>query len=70
MTFRNLAWDKDGGRVLADISVDGRSLADRLIIAGHGRAYEGDRRFLADSIDDGAARAEWGCERRATTRPP
>ena len=70
VTFRNLAWDKDGGRVLADVSVDGRSLADRLIIAGHGHAYEGEHRFLPDSMDDPAARAEWGCGRRATTRPP
>ncbi len=38
VTFRNLAWGKYGGRVLADATVDGRSLADSLIIAGHGRA--------------------------------
>ena len=44
VTFRNLAWGKHGGRVLADASVDGRSLADRLIIEGHGRAYDGGKR--------------------------
>ena len=43
-TFRNLAWGKYGGRVLADVSVAGRSLADRLIIEGHGRAYDGGKR--------------------------
>ena len=44
VTFRNLAWGTWAGRVLADVFVDGRSLADRLIIEGHGRAYDGGRR--------------------------
>ena len=44
VTFRNLAWGKYGGRVLADASVDGRLLADRLVIEGHGRAYDGGKR--------------------------
>lgn len=35
------------GRVLARVMVDGRSLSDRLVFAGHGRRY------------DGGARASW-----------
>ena len=46
VTIRNLAWGKYGGRVLADVSVDGRLIADRLIIAGFGRAYDGGKRKL------------------------
>lgn len=34
-------WDKYGGRVLGDVTVDGRSLKDSLILNGHARAYNG-----------------------------
>ena len=37
-------WGKWGGRVLADLILDGRSLSEDLIAAGHGRPYSGGRR--------------------------
>ena len=37
-------WGKWGGRVVADLVLDGRSLSSSLIEAGHGRAYDGGRR--------------------------
>ena len=37
-------WGKWGGRVLADLILDGRSLSEDLIAAGHGRPYPGGRR--------------------------
>ena len=37
-------WGKYGGRVLADLMLDGRSLTAALIEAGHGRPYDGGRR--------------------------
>jgi len=39
--FRNLGWDKYGGRVLADVLLDGRPLSDMLIAAGLARQYFG-----------------------------
>ena len=44
VTIRNPAWGRYGGWVLADVDVDGRSLAAALIAAGHGRVYDGARR--------------------------
>ena len=41
---RDPKWGKWGGRVIADLMVDGRSLAALLIEAGHGRPYDGGRR--------------------------
>ena len=41
---RDPAWDKWGGRVVADLVVDGRSLARALVASGHARAYDGGRR--------------------------
>ncbi len=41
---RDPEWGKWGGRVLADLILDGRSLSDGLIAAGHGRPYDGGRR--------------------------
>ena len=41
---RDPRWGKYGGRVVADLMLDGRSLAEVLIAAGHGRAHEGGRR--------------------------
>ena len=43
VTVRDPAWGKWGGRLVADLIVDGRSLAALLIAAGHGRAYDGGR---------------------------
>ena len=37
-------WGKWGGRVIADIMLDGRSLTAVLIATGQGRAYTGGRR--------------------------
>ena len=44
VAVRDPEWDKWGGRVLADLIVDGRSLAAALIASGHGRAYAGGKR--------------------------
>ena len=44
IVVRDPAWGKWGGRVVADLILDGQSLAAELIGAGHGRAYEGGRR--------------------------
>lgn len=41
---RDPAWGKWGGRVIADLIVDGRSLSAALIETGHGRPYDGGRR--------------------------
>ena len=41
---RDPEWGKWGGRVLADLVLDGRSLSEKLIATGHGRAYDGGRR--------------------------
>lgn len=38
---RNPKWGKYGGRVLADLILDGKSLSDELIDKGHGRPYRG-----------------------------
>ena len=42
--IRNPKWGKYGGRLIADLILDGRSLAAQIITAGHGRAYDGGRR--------------------------
>ena len=44
VVVRNPKWGKWGGRVLADVILDGRSLSADLIAAGHARAYDGGRR--------------------------
>ena len=44
IVVRDPKWGKWGGRVLADLMLDGRSLSDSLIGAGHGRAYDGGKR--------------------------
>ncbi len=41
---RDPAWGKWGGRVIADLILDGRSLSASLLQTGHGRAYGGGRR--------------------------
>jgi micrococcal nuclease len=42
--FAMLDWDKYGGRIDAEIWIDGVSLADQLIAAGLARAYDGGKR--------------------------
>ena len=42
--FERPSWDKYGGRVDADVWVDGERLADLLIAAGLARPYEGGKR--------------------------
>ena len=42
--IRNPTWGKYGGRVIADIVLDERSLSALLIRAGHGRPYDGGKR--------------------------
>ena len=37
-------WDKYGGRIDAEVWIDGASLADQLIAAGLARAYDGGKR--------------------------
>ncbi len=44
IVVRDPAWGKYGGRVIADLVLDGKSLSDELIAAGHGRPYDGKRR--------------------------
>ena len=39
--FDNLKWDKYGGRVLADVYLDGKSYKDEIINAGLARPYDG-----------------------------
>ncbi len=41
---RDPKWGKWGGRVIADLVLDGKPLSSTLIEAGHGRAYDGGRR--------------------------
>ena len=44
VSFCNPKWGKYGKRVVADVMIDGKSLAATLIERGLGRAYSGDRR--------------------------
>ena len=41
---RDPEWGKWGGRVVADLILDGHSLVEELIESGHGRPYSGGRR--------------------------
>ncbi len=41
---RDPAWGKWGGRVIADLILDGASLSTALLEAGHGRPYGGGKR--------------------------
>lgn len=44
VTFSNLGWDRYGGRIDATVRVNGQDVADLLIEARLGRAYDGGRR--------------------------
>jgi micrococcal nuclease len=41
ITLENLDWDKYGGRVLADVYLDGELFSQKLIDAGLARPYDG-----------------------------
>lgn len=43
--FASVSWDKYGGRVDADVWVDGRLLSEQLIAAGLARRYDGGKRL-------------------------
>jgi micrococcal nuclease len=42
--FADPSWDKYGGRIDADVWIDGKRLADQLIAAGLARRYDGGKR--------------------------
>ena len=44
IAVRSPAWGSFGGRVIADLMLDGQSLSAMLIAAGHGRVYHHGRR--------------------------
>ena len=44
IVVRDPEWGKFGGRVIANLILDGRTLSDLLIEAKHGRPYTGDKR--------------------------
>lgn len=44
IVVRNPTWGKWGGRVIADIVLDGHSLSSMLITTGLSRPYDGGRR--------------------------
>ena len=41
ITFTNLEWDKFGGRVVADVNIDGISLTKRLLNSGLAKPFSG-----------------------------
>lgn len=44
ITFSNIKWDKYGGRILADVMIDGDKLSDILIRTKVARPYFGDKK--------------------------
>jgi len=43
-TFRNIKWDKYGGRLLADVEINGKSLAGELVKSNYARSYDGKKK--------------------------
>ncbi len=43
-TFRNIKWDKYGGRLLADVEINGKSLAGELVKNNYARLYDGKKK--------------------------
>ena len=43
-TFRNIKWDKYGGRLLADVEINGKSLAGELVKNNYARSYDGKKK--------------------------
>jgi hypothetical protein len=44
ITFSHIKWDKFGGRILADVEIDNKSLAEILIAKKVARAYHGEKK--------------------------
>lgn len=42
--FKNISWDKYGGRILADVYINGENLAEKLIKADLAREYHGEKK--------------------------
>ena len=43
-SFSNIKWDKFGGRVLANVTIQDNNLAEDLIDRGYARAYNGEKK--------------------------
>lgn len=43
-TFKNIQWDKYGGRLLADVEINGKSLAGELVKNNYARSYDGKKK--------------------------
>jgi endonuclease YncB( thermonuclease family) len=43
-TFRNIKWDKYGGRLLADVEINGKSLAGELVKNNYAKLYDGKKK--------------------------
>lgn len=43
-SFRNIKWDKYGGRLLADVEINGKNLAGELIRNNYARSYDGKKK--------------------------
>ena len=43
-TFRNIKWDKYGGRLLADVEINGKGLAGELVRNNYARSYDGKKK--------------------------
>ena len=43
-SFRNIKWDKYGGRLLADVEINGKSLAGELVKNNYARSYDGKKK--------------------------
>jgi endonuclease YncB( thermonuclease family) len=44
IAFYNIKWDKFGGRILAEVELDGANLSSSLIKAGVAREYHGEKK--------------------------